>query len=383
MVAAAKKAPARRRTDAGAATPAAAPPGRRKASLAGEEAPVASSYFSRVGDKSGLVFVSSGCAGIDAALGGGYPYGRCVNVVGDKSSGKTLSAIEILANHHATYPKGPMRYAEAEAAFDKGYARAIGMPVDAIEFTGDGIAKVKKGEEEKSDRIDTIETFYADLLDFLDRKKGMGPMVYVLDSLDALSDAAELGREITDGSYGGNKAKKMGELFRRLVQPLEDAQCLLVVISQLRDKLNVTFGEKQTRSGGRALDFYATHIVWLAELGKITKEIDGVKRVIGVDVKARVKKNKVGLAYREFEYPILYGYGIDDLTANAEWLVSVKAEERLKNVGLSKAGYKIRIANLRNKGGEEARELRRGLRAELFAEWTSIEEKFLPKASKY
>src|SRR5206468_8961680 len=108
-------------------------------------------------------------------------------------------------------------------------------------------------------------------------------------------DDAEQKREIDDGSYGANKAKKMGELFRRLVADLEEANVLLIVVSQLRDKIGVMFGEKQTRTGGRALDFYASHIVWLAEIGKIKKTIQKVERVIGVNVRARVKKNKVGL----------------------------------------------------------------------------------------
>lgn len=354
---------------------------RRVVKVDDDQKPAASSYFATVGDKGDLLFVSSGCAGMDAALGGGWPLGRVVNIVGDKSSGKTLLAIEACANFHREHPKGMIRYGEAEAAFDKAYAGALGMPIDAVEFTGDGEKKVKKGEDEKDDRLETIEDFYADILGFLDRAKG--PCVYVLDSLDALSDEAEQKREIGEGTFGGNKPKKLGELFRRLVQKIEEKQCLLIVISQLRDKIGVTFGETKTRSGGRALDFYATHIVWLAELGKTKKTIDKVERVIGVEVKARVKKNKVGLAHREFCYPILFGYGIDDLTANAEWLIEVGAEDQLKEMGLSKAGYKVRIGNLRNKGGDEARELRASLRAAVFAEWQRIEQGFLPKSSKY
>lgn len=40
---------------------------------------------------------STGCVLLDSALGGGWPYGRMVNVVGDKSTGKTLLAIEACA----------------------------------------------------------------------------------------------------------------------------------------------------------------------------------------------------------------------------------------------------------------------------------------------
>lgn len=366
-----------------------------EATHGGADPEAASSYFAVVGEKGDVLFFSCGCSGMDAALGGGWPVGRVINIVGDKSSGKTLLAIEACANFRQEFKTGPIRYGEAEAAFDKPYAQALGMPVDSIEFAGaasDAEASapadgVKRGKEKKAGRADnkleTVEDFYADLQDFMQRHKGKGPMLYVLDSLDALSDAAEMEREITDASYGGTKPKKLGEMFRRLIQPLQAAQCTLLIISQLKDKIGVTFGEKQTRSGGRALDYYATHIIWLAELGKVKRTIGGVERVIGVDVKARVKKNKVGLAYREFEYPILFGYGIDDLTANVEWLVKVKATSHLASVGLSEEGWKTSVPAIRNKGGDRARELRAALRRIVFKEWERIERQFLPPASKY
>ena len=97
-----------------------------------------------------------------------------------------------------------------------------------------------------------------------------------------------------------------------------------------------------------------------------------------------MKKNKVGLPFRTCQYPIIFGYGIDDLTANVEWLIEVGREEMLKEeLGMSKAGYKIRIANLRDKGGDEVREARAKLNALVKREWQIIEQGFLPKSRKY
>lgn len=340
----------------------------------------ASTYFADVSQKEGLTFVSAGCAVIDAMLGGGWACGRVVNVVGDRSAGKTLLAIEATANFHMLFPDELKRYAESEHAFDAGYAEALGMPVDAVEFIP------------KDQPFRTVQDFFNDLEDFCKRvmahkrPKGAAPRaLYVLDSLDALSDDDELNRAPEDGAtFGAAKAKKMSEMFRRIVGPLEEAGVLLIVVSQLRDKIGAMFGEKHTRSGGRALDFYASHIVWLHEVGKITQTQNSVKRVIGVDVKARVKKNKVGLPFRECKYPILFGYGVDDLTANVEWLFEVKRDKLLEEeFGMSASGYKVRIANLRNKGGEAVRDMRRRLREAVFREWQEIEQGFLPKARKY
>lgn len=335
----------------------------------------AARYFIDPTQKTDLSFYSSGAATLDCALGGGYVLGRVVNLVGDRSAGKTLLAIEACANFHISFGKaGMIRYAESEHAFDKPYAAALGMPVEVVEFV-----------DEKAP-LRTVEDWYADFSDFMarckaKRRKGL----YVLDSLDALSDDAELKRDMDDGTYGANKAKKLGELFRRAIADMDGVDCALIVVSQLKDKIGVTFGEKQTRTGGRALDYYATHIIWLADIGKIRQTKSGIERVIGVKVKARIKKNKVGLPFRDCEYPILFGYGVDDLTSCVEWLISAKRANLLKDapVSMSQAGYSTRIQNLIDKGGEPVREVRRALRELVVREWQEVEKAFLPKSSKY
>lgn len=331
----------------------------------------AASYFASGAEKSELKFVSSGCAVLDEALGGGYVLGRVVNIVGDRSAGKTLSAMEITANFHLTYPTGASRYAESEAAFDKPYAAALGMPVDKIEFNTD-------------DRpLETVEDLYDDLVRFLDANKNR-PKLYVIDSLDALSDDAELEADFDKDSMGGKKPKLIGQLFRRLVQRMEDEEMLFVVVSQIRENMTATaFQEKYKRSGGKALDFYATHIVWLTEIKKLKRTVGKIERIVGVDVKARVRKNKVGLPFRECEYPILFGYGIDDLTASVEWLIENHREPLLAGLGMSKAGYPTLLTKLRNEGGEPVAEMRVKLRKIVRDEWQKIETSFLPKSRKY
>jgi protein RecA len=349
------------------ATSAPAPAVRKKIEVPAEPE---TSYFASGSDKENIRFVSSGCSIMDAALGGGWALGRVANIVGDKSSGKTLLAMEAIANFAKDYPNGWIRYAESEAAFDEEYAAALGVPIDRIEFNADGVPMA------------TVEEWEADMRRCMEKGKGR-PGLYILDSLDALSDEAEQKREFGEGTYGGTKPKLIGQLFRSNVADIEAQDVLLIVISQLRDKLNVTFGETKTRSGGRALDFYASHIVWLAEVEKLKKTIDKVERIIGIKVRAKVKKNKVGLPFREADYPILFGYGIDDLTAGVEWLINANREDCLKELGLSKAGYKVRLANLRDKGGAEVAALRTQITQVVKREWAAIETTFLPKSKKY
>lgn len=335
----------------------------RRAIVPAAAPPAAANYFTSDKD---LPWVSSGCALLNQVLGGGYVLGRIVNIVGDKSSGKTLLAIEAIANFHRQYGDGWVRYAEAEAAFDEGYAEALGMPPGLVDF---------------ADEIFTVEDWFEDLQRHLDDPaKKDKPGLYIVDSLDALSDRDELARDIDKGTFGASKPKQLSEMFRRLIQRIEESKMLLVVISQIRDKIGVSFGEAHSRSGGRALDFYASQVIWLADIGKIDKEREGVKRITGINVRARCKKNKVGLPFRECEFPIIFGYGVDDLTANAEWLKKVG---KLEETGLKETNYKTSLTNLRNKGGPELAAMREKLDASVKFHWARIEDGFLPKLRKY
>src|SRR5271166_4934530 len=93
--------------------------------------------------KTNLEFIASGCKVFDCALGGGWPLGRISNIVGDKSSGKTLIAIEACANFSRQFPNGQIYYRESEAAFDTGYAQALGMPEEKVDFGDDEFITVE------------------------------------------------------------------------------------------------------------------------------------------------------------------------------------------------------------------------------------------------
>lgn len=306
---------------------------------------------------------SSGCTLLDCALGGGWAYGRIANLIGDKSTGKTLLAIEASANFVRENPQGKVYYAEAEAAFDKNYAASLGLPMARVSFR---------------DNIGTVEDWYEDLVKVIS-KTTKERALYILDSMDALSDRAEVGRQIDDASYGMQKQKKLSELFRRLVQQLEKSKVTVLIISQVRDAIGVTFGKKHTRSGGKALDFYATHAVWLAHVGRIAKTKNKVTRVVGVQVKAKVEKNKVGMPFREASFPILFAYGVEDVMASLAWLKEVGRNELLAELGKAD---KI-LSDLPKLSSSEYKELEKKVRKLVKRSWREIEAEFLPTRKKY
>ncbi len=305
------------------------------------------SYF--LSDKSGISFISSGCTLLDCALGNGYPLGRIVNIVGDKSTAKTGLAMEALINFLLAYPDGGAAYRETEAAFDRNYAEAMGLPISKIDF-GDS-----------DNLLSTVEDFARDFDSFLERQIKSGtPGLYVLDSLDALSDEAEMERDISKGSYAMDKAKMLSSFFRKSARKIEKAHVLLLIISQVRDNIGALFGEKSKRSGGRALDFYATQVVWLSHIKTLKRTIKKVERPIGIVIKAKIKKNKIGLAFREAEFDYLFGYGIDNVKASLNWLDTV--------------GH---LGSMTADSSDDQ------LKAAVKSVWAEIETTFLPVKPKY
>jgi RecA/RadA recombinase len=256
-----------------------------------------------------LEFISSGCRLLDCVLGGGWPLSRISNIIGDKSTGKTLLAIEATNSFMRQFPNAMPKYRESEAAFDQAYAASIGMPVDKIDF---GIDR----------DVNTIEDFYKDLEEYLKELDGE-PGLYILDSLDALSSEAELKRDFNEGSYSMEKAKQMSQLLRRLVRELKSTKTHLMIISQERDNIGITFGKKSTRSGGRALDFFATHCLWLHKIKTNEQTIDKIKRPISLDIRAKAEKNKISVPLRQCDFTLRFSFGVDDLQSSMDFLEEV------------------------------------------------------------
>jgi len=291
-------------------------------------------------------YLSTGSTLLNLACTGkpncGFAKGHYYFLVGDSASGKTFLSLTCLAE--ASINKN---FDEYHFIYDNAEDGAL---MDIERFFGKKVAERMEPPSLTKDNqpvcSSTIEEFYYHVDDALQENR---PFIYVLDSMDSLSSEAEQnkfdqtkeahrkGKEVT-GSYGDGKAKKNSANLRTLIPYLHHSGSILIIISQTRD--NIGFGfEKKTRSGGRALRFYACIELWSSIRSQIEKTIQGKKRQLGVNCKVQVKKNRITGRQRNVTIPIYHSFGIDNLGNCVDFLIE---EERW-----TKKGNKIQAIDLK------------------------------------
>ena len=271
----------------------------------------------------GSTLLNLACSGFSK---GGFLKGKYYFIVGDSISGKTFLSLTCLAE------------AVRNSAFD--HYRLIyddgedGALMDIEKFFGSKVLERIEPPDMKDGFpvfSETIEEFYYHAYDAVEAKK---PFIYILDSMDSLSSksegdkfqdqkvAHEKGRQAA-GTMTDGKAKVNSMHIRHLLNGIRRQNSILIILNQTRDNMGGGF-EKKTRSGGKALRFYATLEIWSSVKGRIKKHVRGKPRQLGVRSKVKVKKNRITGIESEVEIPIYHSYGIDDLESCILYLCEEK-----------------------------------------------------------
>lgn len=236
--------------------------------------------------------ISTGSFGLDAVFGcGGMPKGRMIELFGQESSGKSTLSHFLIAQVQKQGGKAAL--IDAEFSYDPRYTSSIGVDTSKLLVT-----QPLHLEAAMETLRELVETNQFDII--------------VLDSIAAMSPQSEMEGDFLKDTMG-LQARKLGTALRILGGSISRSKTIVIFINQLRDKIGVLWGKKETTPGGKALKFFSSVRLEVAKgdkiLDKDDKQIGNFLNITGV-------KNKVGFPFMKTSVPLYYGKGLD-LTQDA------------------------------------------------------------------
>jgi len=302
----------------------------------------------RMGDREQMAIpaISTGSLGLDVALGiGGLPKGRIIEIYGPESSGKTTLTLQVIAE--AQRQGGTCAFIDAEHALDPIYASKLGVNVEDLI-----ISQPDTGEQA------------LEVTDMLVRSNAID--VLVVDSVAALTPRAEIEGEMGD-HHVGLQARLMSQALRKITGNIKNANCLVIFINQIRMKIGVMFGNPETTTGGNALKFYSSVRLDIRRIGAVKEG----EEVIGSETRVKVVKNKVAPPFKQAEFQILYGSGINRMGEIVDYGVKLGMIDKA-GAWYSYQGNKIgqgknNVMKFLQENAAIAQELEKKVRAELLA----------------
>lgn len=166
-------------------------------------------------------------------LYGGLPTGCICEFAGDEGSGKTTTALDIVANAQRMFPDRKAMYIDCENTLDAEWAKKLGVNIDDLILL--------------QPNTETAEQIFEIALQFIETGE---ISVMVIDSLGVMISAQAYDKTMEEKTYGGI-SMALTLFSKKAVPLLARTGCTLIGINQMRDDMNSMYGG-MTTTGGRA-----------------------------------------------------------------------------------------------------------------------------------
>lgn len=256
---------------------------------------------------------------------GGAPIGRMIELVGLPQSGKTTTALDLLANYQKLFPERFSVYLDAENTLDKDWGETIGV-------NWDNVILIQPESEYGEDLLDMT-------LDYI-RSGEVG--MSVLDSAPFIVPKGVAEKGLEEKSYGGNSA--LMKAFCDKVIPLcKKHECTFLMLNQLRENIGNMYKPYKIPCG-TAIAHACSQILWFTK-GSLLDEKGEEKSStypdpVGNVVNVRVEKNKVTKNDRRLDsYTLNYFRGVDDGTDTIDLGIKLSVIEQ------SGAWFKVPVSD--------------------------------------
>jgi len=229
--------------------------------------------------------------GYDPSASLGLPLGKLVEIFGEEGGGKSSLAYRVIG--YAQKMGYEVAWIDTEHSFSDNLAKINGC--DASQIIYSNLSNIE----------DVDKVFYAE--DILDNIMKMCATtlikVIVVDSVANLVPKAR-GEADSEQKFMGLLARLLSENLGKITQYAEKYGVLLIFINQLREKINVTWGNPETSPGGRSLKHNSSLRLKISKRNTVKANIivfdeDGEEKIIGRTSMVKIEKNRLAKPYYE------------------------------------------------------------------------------------
>ena len=232
----------------------------------------------------------------DLNADGGIPVGKLVEISGEAATGKSLLSYMILKD--CQDKGGQPILIDTENAANWSFLKLLGL----------------KAREEGGNLLylqpETIEAVFKAIENIVRRVRENDKnklCCIVWDSVAGTSTNAEIQGEYGDSTIGLG-ARLIGQGLRKSIRFIGNQRISVVFLNQLREKIGITFGDPTVSPGGKAIPFFSSVRIKLYTDGTIKADKD----TIGVGIKPKIIKNRLGPPHREAKLKMYFSRGLID-----------------------------------------------------------------------